>query len=299
MPKLPKKLTSTWSSLDPNKKTNFILIAALVLIILGVIIGYNRIANRGPQGPLQEVDLPFDPTGPYALLVPRDDGRALILDITRVGDYDAISYDLEYQSNGIDRGVHGDIKKLGQGNKKSDYSQEILFGTCSQGFTRAGPHCVFDPNVENGTLTLHIQKGDKAYRMISTWHLQQPDVALGQITSGDGHFIYNTSADRQTLNLIGWTIVNDLSGLPKLPDGKDVMGKVYALNVPTTKSFPSGQVEIDLANNPPTGAQIAKYTISKNSWSLLDTKTASSSGGLTSQANGDGIYAVLIPQTKK
>lgn len=276
-----------------SNRTNLILIALLVLIIGGSIVAYTKIFHKN-QVVIQEVDLPFDPSGPYAILQPRNDGYALNLNIKRVSQYDSISYDLEYQSNGIDRGVHGDIKK-DSNEKKSEYSQEILFGTCSQGYTSGGAHCVFDPNVENGTLTLHIKKESKSYRMVITWHLQKPDVALGLITSADDHFSYKTDASRQDLALVAYTIVNDLSGVPKLPQGKAVAGKVYALNVPNTKSFPKGLVTIELAQDPGSDAKIARYTDSQGDWKLLDTKTASSSSTLTAASEGDGIFAVLTP----
>jgi hypothetical protein len=279
-----------------SNKTNLILIAALVMILGVTVVGYNKIFNRQSQA-IPEVDLAFDPDGPYAILKPRNDGNALVLNIKRVAEYQSISYDLEYQSNGIDRGVHGDLKKE-SGEKKSEYSQEILFGTCSQGYTSGTAHCVFDPNVENGTLTLHIRKEKVAYRMIVAWHMQKPDVALGTITSGDGHFVYKTKAPREDLVILAYTIVNDLSGVPKLPQDRDVSGKVYAFNVPNTKSFPKGEVTIELASNPGNDAKIGRFTESLGNWTLLDTKSASSSSTFQASAEGDGIFAVLVSKPK-
>src|SRR5579884_1054658 len=99
------ELKKKFSNLDSSQKTNIGLIAGLVLVILLSVFVYNKFFVKHINGPIQEVDLPFTPDGPYALLYPRRDGHALILDITRVGEYDAISYDLEYESDGIDRGV--------------------------------------------------------------------------------------------------------------------------------------------------------------------------------------------------
>ncbi len=134
----------------------------------------SQVSQVGP-----EVDISFDPEGPYALLFPRRDGNALVLNLKRTASYDGISYELAYNAEGIDRGVIGAIDTKG---KKGEYEQEILFGTCSKNV------CKYDTGVENGTLTLHIRKGDKAFRMITQWHLQKPDVALGDLTSGDSHF---------------------------------------------------------------------------------------------------------------
>ena len=113
---------------------------------------------------------------------------------------------------------------------------------------------MFDPGVENGTLTLHIQKGDIAYRMITTWHFQKPDTALGVITSADSHFTYTTTASMDDLALVGYTIVNDLSGAPKLPTGEQILGKVYGFEVPQAKTFPAGSVAIQVADKLPAGS---------------------------------------------
>ena len=297
-----------------NRLTVVLIVAILTLLIGGFFLFQKFIASKNVI-PLQEVDLPFDPEGPYALLVPRRDGHALILNITRVSSYDGISYELAYQSKvsdiknfnaknssvgedtgsgGINRGVQGSLDTK---NKKNEYQQEILFGTCSQGYSSGGSHCVFDNGVENGTLTLKIQKGTILYKSIIAWHLQAPDVALGVITSGDNHFTYKTTVLRQDLANIGWSIVNDLSGVPKLPEGKTVLGKVYAFNVPTAKSVPKGDVTIELGDNPSKDAQIARYNDSKNSWEMLDTKIDGNK--LTASADSNGIFAVLINSSKK
>ncbi len=222
-----------------------------------------------------------------------------MLNIKRVSSYSAISYELTYQSEGIDRGVQGN---LNTNDKKAEYTQEILFGTCSTTDTFNIKHCVFDKNVENGTLTLKIQKDDKLYRMLTTWHFQKPDVALGVISSADSHFRYKVSSATdsakntvvpQDLVVVGFSIVNDLTGVPKLPDAKQVLGKVYAFNVPSTRSFPSGEVTIELAENPPTQAKIARFDPDKSEWQMLETKITGST--LKSTASGTGIFAVLTP----
>ncbi len=315
-----------------SNRTNAMLVAGLIILVVAVAFGVQQILLRNQNhGPLQEVDLPFDANGPYALLSPRRDGNAINLHITRVSSYDAIHYELSYQSKNdtgeaIDRGVTGDVNTK---DKKSDYTQEILFGTCSRGNTMDPLHCVFDKNVENGTLTLKIQKGNILYKMNTSWHFQKPDIALGVLTSGDSHFKYvvqgasesavlvtsiptpmiaiknakttptptsSFSDDlRQKLSLVGYSLINDLSGVPKLPNGKDVTGKVYALNVPDGKQFMSGTVSIELAQNPPANAKLGYFKVDGSSWQLLDTKVESAK--LSAQAPDAGIFAVLIDAT--
>lgn len=292
-----------------NKLTVGLITAIVILAIGGFSIFKALTSPKTSDQPLQEVELNFDAEGPYALLQPRRDGNALILNIKRVSSYDDISYELSYSSKidnqgavseegeesagAIDRGVQGTLDTKA---KKNEYSQEILFGTCSKGDTISPLHCVFDKGVENGTLILRIRKGNLVHKMTTTWHLQQPDVALGKISSGDGNFTYTTTESRENLNLVGYTIVNDLTGVPKIPEGKQVFGKVYALNVPPSRTMVKGGVAIELAENPPANAKIARFDESKNDWEMLDTKV---DGGMVSATSpSGGIFAVIVDASK-
>lgn len=287
--------------LTVHKKT-VILIGILILLLFGAAALFQKF-NAEKNANVEEEDLAFDAEGPYAQLFPRRDGNALVLSLKRTSSYDAISYELAYTSKvnetavagtkildegdskevggSIDRGVVGTIDTE---ERKGEYEQEILFGTCSKNV------CKYDQGVENGTLTLHIKKDRRAFRMVTQWHLQKPDVALGILTSGDGHLKYEVNADRQTLALVGFTITQDLTGVPKLPSEKRVLGKVYALNVPIAKELLGGDVSFELAEDPPDGAKLYRYNGSK--WEQLDTKVDGSK--LSAEATGAGIFAVLI-----
>lgn len=282
-----------------HKKTA-ILLTALFILLSGGFFAFQKI-NSSSQA-VEEIDLPFDAEGPYALLYPRRDGNALILNLKRTASYESISYELSYTSKVdeikvsgntieedegrggvIDRGVVGTIDTK---ERKGEYEQEILFGTCSKNV------CKYDQGVENGTLTLRIKKKNKVYKMITLWHMQQPDVALGTLTSGDGHFVYKMAAEREKLATVGFTIINDLSGVPKLPQGMEVLGKVYAVNAPITKDLPEGEVALELAENPPDGAKLFRFDGSN--WQELETKVDGAK--LSSKSAGAGIFAVLIPK---
>jgi hypothetical protein len=312
LPGMKQKLKTFFSN-----KINVVLVVVLVLILGGIGFAVNKFLAVDPSKlPTEEIDLSFEPEGPYAILEPRRDGNAVNLNIFRTASYDAINYELQYQSAGstadegvglVDRGVQGTIEAK---DKKSEYRQEILFGTCSKGDTFSTLHCVFDKNVENGSLVLRIkkpyQKGDKTnivYKMNTTWRLQKPDVALGVITSADNHFIYRTAtpsakaANTDTsiedeLSLVGFAMVNDLTGAPKLPSGKKALGKVYAMTLPTAKVFPKGTLTIELIGNAPAGAQIGRYNESANSWDMMETKIEGAK--LTAEAAGAGIFAVFV-----
>ncbi len=261
-------------------KATVILIAVLGLLALGGYFAFQKFAAKSST-PVEEVDLSFDSEGPYALLFPRRDGNALILDLKRTSSYESISYELAYMAEGVDRGVMGEVNTK---EKKGEYEQEILFGTCSKNV------CKYDKGVENGTLVLKIKKENKLFKMITQWHLQKPDVALGVLTSGDNHLIYKVNADRQTLSNAGFTIVNDLTGVPKLPSGKQILGKVYSLNAPIAKNLPTGDISLELAENPPDGAKLFRFDGSN--WQELETKIDGSK--LSAKASGSGIFAVLV-----
>ncbi|MDO8638472.1 MAG: hypothetical protein Q7R43_02775 [Candidatus Daviesbacteria bacterium] len=280
-------------------KTTIILLAIIIFLVGGGFYLYKNYQTAKESANVTEVDLNFDPEGPFALLLPRRDGNALQLNLKRTASYDAISYELAYTSlpdatssktdeggpitGSIDRGVVGNIETK---EKKGEYQQEILFGTCSKNV------CKYDKGVENGTLTLHIRKGDKSYRMVTTWHLQQPDVALGNLVSGDGHFTYGIKATRADLLLIGYTIINDLTGLPKLPEGKQILGKVYGVNVPLAKNLLPGSVTVELSENPPAETKIYRFDDGQNKW--LELVTQISGSKLITNADGAGIFAVLV-----
>lgn len=288
-------------------KVTAILIGALV--IFGFLGWFGFQQFNSSSSVVEEVDLTFDAEGPFAVLYPRRDGNAVILNLKRTASYDSITYELAYTSEpeevamegnklkspspvagdgegaaggAIDRGVQGTIDTK---DKKGEYEQEILFGTCSKNV------CKYDKGVENGTLVLHIKKGNKAYRMSTQWHLQKPDVALGVLTSGDSHLNYKVEGSREELSNIGFSIVNDLTGVPKLPSGKTVVGKVYSLNVPIAKELKSGLVFLELAENPSSDAKLFRYEFGKSEWQELETKVEGSK--LSSKADGAGIFAVL------
>lgn len=271
-----------------KKHTTLFLIALIMVFFVGGLFVYQKIFSRSQiEQPVNEVDLNFDPEGPYALLFPRRDGNALVLNLKRTASYDKITYELAYNAEGIDRGVMGEINTK---EKKGEYEQEILFGTCSKNV------CKYDKGVENGTLTLHILKDDQAYRMITQWHLQQPDLALGNLTSGDSHLSYKIGSKDSELSLVKYTIINELTGAPKLPTDKAVVGKVYAINTPIAKTLPKGVVTIELVEDPPPGSRIARYSERENRWVLMDTKVDGSK--LTANVDGAGVVTVLSPVGK-
>lgn len=280
------------SQIFAQHKITLLLALSLSVLLSGGFFVFKNIISPQKEVILEEINLSFDPEGPYALLVPRRDGNALNLIVKRISSYESFTYVLPYlDKDGVGRGAGDPNTWITIEPEKGEFEQEILFGSCSQGFTSGKEHCLFDEGVEYGTLDLKFKKGNKAYLMKMKWHQQKPDVALGKLTSADEHFSYTTQTS-QGLQVIGFSIIGDLSGVPKLPGGKKVLGKVYALNIPIAKTLPEGEVMVELVDNPPAYSQIARFDELRNDWEILETET--NKNKLTSQASGAGIYAVLI-----
>lgn len=285
-----------------KNKINLVLVLVLLLIILGGFFIFQRLTSKPSSiQATEEVDLTFDPEGPYAMLFPRRDGNALILNMKRTASYDKITYELVYvsqldaaQKGDMGEGFSGRVDRAAMGeinikDKKGEYEQEILFGSCS-----TGGKCVFDKGVENGTLTLHIKKGNKAYRMVTQWHIQKPDLALGVLTSGDSHFTYKINPKSTELSLLQYTVINDLTGAPKLPSDKKIIGKVYVINSSVAKEVPKGIVTIELAEEIPSNSKIAHFLEKENRWIELETKIED--GELEANTSSGGIFAIFAPK---
>jgi hypothetical protein len=307
-------------NLNRDQIVEFLKRNLIAVLIVGVVLFagasfglYQLFATEKCVVTEEETDLIFDPEGVYALLLPRKDGNALNLNIKRTAKYKAINYELAYRADsdtvanneslvegegdaGIDRGVVGDIQIDPTGEKlQPEYNQEILFGTCSKNV------CKYDKGVENGTLTIHLTNncGNKQ-RVTTSWKIQNLDVEGGKVSSGDEHFRYEVASDsaktaeenREELVRVGYSLVNEVTGAPKLPNGRSVFEKVYAVNVPEAKTLPKGSVRIETAENPPADAKIAVYIETENAWRELDTKIEGST--LTTEAPQSGIFAVLV-----
>lgn len=262
------------------------LLLALVVVIAAVVFTNRLLVSRDTSASPLVQELTFDPDGPYGVLIPRRDGNALKLLIGRVSSVESISYELAYQSVGIDRGVMGDIHSE---KGKSEYEQEILLGSCSKNI------CVYDKEVENGTLTLSLKKGAKIYKAITQWHLQRPHLALGVLTSGDGHFAYRIERNTPNLGVLGYSVINDLIGAPRLPGDKMVLGKVYSLSTPLGKQLPTGQVSIELSQPPKDSGGIYRFDEGENRWVELITEVKGEK--LSAPSPSGGIFAVLVPKS--
>jgi len=299
-----------------QKNLTVVLVLAMVLFVGAGFGVYQLFAAAKCEVIPGETELTFDPEGIYALMLPRKDGNALNLNLKRTSKYKAINYELAYRAasdtivnatplvgedgassdGGIDRGVVGDIQIDESGkNLQPEYDQEILFGTCSKNV------CKYDKGVENGTLTIHLTNScDNKQMVTTTWKMQNLDIVAGKVSSGDEHFKYEIASDsaktadenRAELVRVGYSLVNEVTGAPKMPGNKTVFEKVYAVNAPEAKTLPKGMVSIETAGTPPSEAKIAVYVESENAWKELATKIEGSK--LYAEAPQSGLFAILV-----
>lgn len=266
-----------------NKATLILVVILIVVVAIGFWV-YKQVSSQiqyeqTPQVKTPaEVELSFDPNGPYAILTPRADGDALTLDLKRVLGYGNISYELAYNdADGIARGVVGTIPTS---DGKDEYSQEILFGTCSRNV------CKYDKGVSVGTLTLHIKKNNQSYKMVTSWHIQ-PVSDKTPFTSADTHFTYQPKTGSSSP---GYVIINDLTAVPTLSQNQQISSKVYSLSGSNSKDFPKGTVSLEVANTPTAKSQIEYFDLQSNSWTPLQTQISGDT--LEAQAAGLGIFLV-------
>lgn len=73
----------------------------------------------------------------------RSDRRAVILNLANLSAAKSVSYELQYESNGLTQGAGGSVTITGDSE-----SREILFGSCSAGV------CNYDKNIKNAKLTV-------------------------------------------------------------------------------------------------------------------------------------------------
>jgi len=82
----------------------------------------------------------------------RADRRAVILNLSGLGAAKSVSYELQYETNGLIQGAGGSVTIAGDSE-----SREILFGSCSAGV------CNYDKNIKNAklTVTTTLKSGQK------------------------------------------------------------------------------------------------------------------------------------------
>jgi hypothetical protein len=200
----------------------FILFLALVLTVSGC-----RLVRREeklpedeetPRPVVEKSALKFSEENPYVYLVPRTDGHALNLYVSRFGEAKHLEYELTYKAGTQLQGAIGRFDLEGE----QIGPREILLGTCSKGV------CKYDESVSEGTLILKFLYQDireeKDWR--SDFHLQNIGVEGKKISSKDGKFTLDIP--RGAMSRSVFVLTMPLLSLPETL-GQEIVGDPYSV----------------------------------------------------------------------
>src|SRR3990167_6989383 len=137
---------------------NLIIVGVIVFILLvggGVFLATKKSSNPAIPAVQSEEILTLSPLDIGLSLTMGNDGKRVIMEITKTEGLTSIEYQLSYTSKGdIPRGVIGTAEVKGNIIKK-----EIILGTCSD-------VCHYDQDVSNIKVILKVTKTDgKIYKV--------------------------------------------------------------------------------------------------------------------------------------
>lgn len=140
-----------------NKTAMYVSLAILLVVIIGgffVIKALTSKASNTTPPSENTTSLPPVDSSVQINLVPRNDGKAVILSVSAIPvGTDSIEYELSYLTGaGLLKGAAGKIELGG----KSNVEKEILLGTCSRST------CTYDSGVTSVKLTLKFHSSDGA-----------------------------------------------------------------------------------------------------------------------------------------
>jgi len=115
-----------------------ILLMFLILLFPGRADAKRKLPSAASKSAVKTI------TGQTAAKVKfRSDRKAVILNLSNLGTAKSVSYELQYETNGLMQGAGGSVTIAGD-----SASREILFGSCSGGV------CNYDKNIKNAKLTV-------------------------------------------------------------------------------------------------------------------------------------------------
>lgn len=207
-------------------------VVMVMLLVVGVVFFFVQKGKKNPpQKQSQNEEIMTEATiedKPYVVLIPREDGKELTLEISNLKDLSVIEYELVYLSQGLSRGVVGSIEYQGE----VSVSRKILLGSCSKNV------CKYDEGVEEGTLTLRLRGPGSTKKFTADFHLQK---GAKELTSVEGNF-------KLTSNITGgaFYLTMNTIGLPKTIEGKVVSGP-YGVFTSGPRVMKTGKVELTLS----------------------------------------------------
>jgi len=164
---------------------------------------------------------------PHVSLTPRSDGREFTLAIENIKNAATVEYELVYLSEGLSRGVIGDVKVASDQTK---LSRKLLLGTCSKNV------CKYDKNITEGALTLRFRSPEGVRKFVADFHFQQGD---DELSSTDGKFSLKANLSAATYYITMNTI-----GLPAPLEGEPA-SEIYGVFSSGSTSVRAGKVTIE------------------------------------------------------
>ena len=210
----------------------------LVIVVLGGGIFWLMKGRKGsvaPTGPTSapETILPLEKR-PYVILVPRNDGHEIKLEVTNINEAETIDYELLYMAGDASRGVIGSVELKGEKN----FTRDLTLGSCSKNV------CKYDEGVTGGTLNLKL-KGDKTQKYELPFKLSVGKEAKAGLVSADGNFTFQGNLEMTIFYLVGRTI-----GLPQVPTGRVIGGPYSIFSAGSTVA--KGTIKLKLDQSSPT-----------------------------------------------
>lgn len=148
-----------------DKKIIGAVIAAIVILLL-VVVGAMALKGNSSNNDDDSMDIGSDlpelsPEDIGMEVSVRDDGRALMFELTKADDIEKVEYTIEYEAEtdeGIaNQGIFGEMNIGQDGITKTDFRE---FGTCSAG------KCRYDKVVSDVTINLKVtMKDGKQYQV--------------------------------------------------------------------------------------------------------------------------------------
>ncbi|MBU0618865.1 hypothetical protein KKD62_01365 [Patescibacteria group bacterium] len=232
-----------------KKKLLLLLAGIACLLLIAVLIGYKKKPESEPQPqalpPAVINQLPIKDR-PYVTLIPRVDGKEVVLTINGSAGADLVEYELEYQAGNMIQGAFG---RIDFSQDEPPVSKELLFGSCSKG------KCKYDEDVSGGSLTLRFE-GEQRFVLKGDFTLQLMAETEGIFTSRDGRLSLDLGS--KDLASSTYVIVANTLGLPGTIEGEVVAGP-YGFFTAAKSGKLAGAVLSWQTSDDPAGLKIYGY----------------------------------------
>ena len=229
--------------------------------------GTNPTATQKPRKTDKNVNQEPVENRPFVRLLPREDGKAVTLQIVEVKKAaQDLEYEIEYSAGALLQGAFGSVDSL----SSLPVTKEILLGSCS-----TGGKCTYNTDVTGGDLTLRF--GTPDYTLKSEWSYTEKATKQKTITSRDAKFVLDLSKAKNTADYV---IVQLAPGYPGTLTGKVIAGPYIV--APANKMTGTVSVSVRLPLDATDGTLMAWDGTAWKEWKgTLKDKTVSGSGPMS------------------